>query len=535
MYWKSASEIEGWLDGFPNLERLEDAFNLHQYAQRAIFPSNYAAAPLWEELITLTEAGQAYMELDSEVKQSYPPGDVHLAVFGQMYYHDLLIDLEKSDLEGIRSLINAELLETRLRWPYRFGRLLYDKFNDSLHHNREVRYLEPDQVATLLEGTPQGVYQVGSLLSGPLGLLTSRETRYLIPFMAAPLWHCSDTGCTTVHHVMMDPPRIAVFEAFNRLRSVAARRLGPVSEWSEALQGLHRKGERPRVRRYYDLPAFLGDAIVGDERTTLLATALKSSNRAWLRQTLGSPPRKKRAAEGSAEQVAGQLSEAEQLQMLLLLRDDELVTLIDDCVYNNDIVIPLSEMRSAQVRFSKLNRWDSFVEVSSFGLRAQRRYPLVTLMLSIWETYESQGLMEELSWKLGKPVEGLSRDVLMEYIQEHGPAEVVRDLVLSSRPVALSIANEVNLAVVPNEAREQLVNRFLWKFGFNPSRYDDKYPRLRTRLTQFKDTLLQTNTIRTEDDREEIRSQGVNLFVSVEVSLKISSHMLFGCSVQTIT
>lgn len=252
----------------------------------------------------------------------------------------------------------------------------------------------------------------------------------------------------------------------------------------------------------------------------LLTTALKSSNRAWLRQVLGSPPRKKRAAEGSAEQVAGQLSEAEQLQMLLLLRDDELVALIDDCVYNNDIVIPLSEMRSAQVRFSKLNRWDSFVEASSFGLRAQRRYPLVTLMLSIWETYDSQGLMEELSWKLGKPVEGLSRDVLMKYIQERGPVEVVRELVLSIRPVALSIANEVNLAIVPNEAREQLVNRFLWKFGFNPSRHNDKYPRLRARLTQFKDTLLRTNVIRTEDDREEIRSQGVNLFVSVEVFLE---------------
>lgn len=261
MYWKSVSEIEGWLDGFPHLERLEDAFNLRQYAQRAIFPSNYAAAPSWEELVTLTEAGQAYVELDSEVEQSCPPGDVHLAVFGQMYYHDLLIDLEKSNLEGIRSLINAELLETRLRWPYRFGRLLYDKFNDSLHHDREVRYLEPDQVAALLEGTPQGVYQVGSLLSGPLGLLTSRETRYFLPMMGAPLWHCSDTGCTIVHHVGMNPPQIAVIEAYNRLNALARRRLGPISEWPEALQGLHRKGERPRVRRYYDLPAFLGDAM----------------------------------------------------------------------------------------------------------------------------------------------------------------------------------------------------------------------------------------------------------------------------------
>jgi hypothetical protein len=260
----------------------------------------------------------------------------------------------------------------------------------------------------------------------------------------------------------------------------------------------------------------LGDAIVGDERTTLLIAALESPHRAWLREVLGSPPRKKRDATGSAQQVAASLSEAEQLQLLLMLRDADLVALVDRCVLNGHIQIPSNELRIAQVRPVRLNPWDSYVELSSFGLRADRRYPLVVLMSAIWRTYESQGLLDELSWKLGKPENALSRNILMEHIQNHGPARIVKDLILASRPVAMSIAKELDLEILPNEEREHLVNRFLWKFGFDPSRYGEEYPRLRGRFAQFKDVLLRIGSIRTEDDREEVRSHGVNLFVSVE-------------------
>ncbi len=61
----------------PAVERLEAAFNLRQYALRAIISPRYAAAPSWAELVTLTEPGRAYVELEPEVKQCCPLGDVH--------------------------------------------------------------------------------------------------------------------------------------------------------------------------------------------------------------------------------------------------------------------------------------------------------------------------------------------------------------------------------------------------------------------------------------------------------------------------
>ncbi len=516
MSWKSQPEIERSLADSPQLQSLEFAFNLHQYALYATFPSDYAASPFWQDSIALTEAGRAYLELVPKVARTFSEPDIHMALFGQLYYHDFLIDIERSDLKGARDLLNEELLRGRLRWPYRFGRLLYDKFNDMVQHDRAVRYLEPDQVPALLEGTPQGVNQVGKLLSGPLGLLTSQESRYVPPALSAPLWHCTDTGCTKVHNVYFRPPDNPVVEIFNALYSEANRRLGPASEWHPVLRTLHRRSQSSDASQYRDMLTLLGDAIVRDERTTLLVAALESPQRDWLREVLGSPPRRKKDATGSAQQVAASLSEAEQLQLLSLLRDADLAALIDRCVLNGHIQIPSNELRSAQVRPIKLNPWDSYLELSSFGLRSDRRYPLVVLMSAIWRTYEYQGLLDELSWKLGKPEDVLSRNMLMDHIQDRGPAEIVKDLILPSRPVAMSIAQELNLELLPNEEREQLVNRFLWKFGFDPSRYGEEYPRLRSRLAQFKEVLLRIGSIRTEDDREEVRSHGVNLFVSVE-------------------
>jgi hypothetical protein len=516
MSWKSHSEIEALLDNFLCVERLELAYSLHRYAVHAIFPSGYSASPLWQQLVIPSKAGQAYLELLPKDRRNLSLGDLHMALFGQLYYHDLLIDLEESDLEGISELLNQELLQTKLRWPYRFGRLLYDKFNDMVQNDRTIKYLEPEKVAILLEKTPQGVYQVGKLLSGPLGLLTSREARYTPPLMTAPLWHCSDTGCTKVHPVAFKPPDIYVVNVFSDLHNEAIRRSGPASDWHEVLRTLHRRSQPSKATRYHDMVPLIGDAIVGKERTTLLIAALESPNRKWLRDTLASSQHRKKDATGPAQQVVARLSEAEKLQMLLLLNNDELVALIDACVIDKCIQIPSNELRIPHVRNNKLNPWDSYGELSSFGLRADRRYPLVVLMSAIWRMYESQNLLDELSWKLGKPEGILSRNILMDHIQEHGPAEVVKDLILPSKPVALSIANELDLLIRPDEERDQLVNRFLWKFGFDPSRYGDEYLRLRSRMRQFKDVLLRIGSISTENDREEVRSHGVNLFVSVE-------------------
>src|SRR5439155_196233 len=184
------------------------------------------------------------------------------------YHHDVFFDWMRCDRTRIRQLLQQELLESRVRLPYRYGRLLYDRFNDSFSATRTDHLLSQD-VQNLLRDTPTGVFQLGMLLSGPLGVLDSCERRYIPPGLSLPLWHCSDTGCNAIHHVQLIPPNIPVVDIFAVIANVLSDRLGPPSEWY--VLGSLSRGPRPRpARPYIDLPLLVGDCVVGRERVVLL-------------------------------------------------------------------------------------------------------------------------------------------------------------------------------------------------------------------------------------------------------------------------
>lgn len=72
------------------------------------------------------------------------------------------------------------------------------------------------------------------------------------------------------------------------------------------------------------------------------------------------------------------------------------------------------------------------------------------------------------------------------------------------------------MQLVNGEDDNILVERLLWKIGFNAARYESEYDHFRRRLSDFNETLLKINEIKSENDRASIRSAGVNLFVSLE-------------------
>jgi len=61
-----------------------------------------------------------------------------------------------------------------------------------------------------------------------------------------------------------------------------------------------------------------------------------------------------------------------------------------------------------------------------------------------------------------------------------------------------------------------IINRLLWKFGFDPMLFDDFISRFRARLALFTEAILASSPIDSEDSREKVRGVGVNVFVSVE-------------------
>jgi len=480
----------------------------------AVLTKDYSTSPLWIDLVAISEAGKQLLQLDPGISKSYEPQDIHLALFIKFFHHDLLVDIANSNLEGIISLLNNEIINNKLIFPYRFGRLLYDKFNDTTHTSR-IEHITAEEVEILLKETPQGVYQVGDLVAGPLGILRSRDSRYVPPVLQLPLWHCSDTGCNSLHQVRLLQPSIPVVLIKSRLSRIASSKFGPASEWDKPLSLLRRSDRWLAGRPYYDLPTLLADTIIGEERTKLLAAALSSSAAGFLRDIIGSPPRKKRLAEGPSDHVASRLSDIEQLQTLLLLDDSEIVQLLDQCVANSAINIPPGELRRSKGRPPRMSK-DSAAELSSLGVRSQRRNPLVVLMARIWDAYEAHNLLGELGWRTQKRIDNPSKVVLMDYIREKGPLQTVRELILSSMPITLHVAKNLGVQVSDHEDDDTIAQKIIWKIGLDLPRYSDEYSHLRDRITQFNDILLRTSSIRTENDRAQIRSIGVNLFVSIE-------------------
>jgi hypothetical protein len=510
--WKAASQIEKLLQGWTGTERLADLWALHYFCQYAVFSNAYETGDIWATLVVPSESGEQIIEVVSSGSSQFSRADLALAMFRLFFFDDLLIDWEKSDPNLIMTQLDLEMSRGCLRWPYLFGRLLYDRFNDTATSDR-TEHLHPDEVEALLEGTPAGVYQVGSVLSGPFGFLRSAESRFLLPTTELPLWHCSDTGCGALHRVSLLPPPVPVEKASVWLAEVGGRIFGQRSEWRVPLDHLLRPGGRYRGRKFYDLAVLVANGIVGPERSSLLAAALRSDDSTALRSVLS---RAIGRVGKAPDAVAAALTEEQQLQLLLLLPDRNLQELIDRCVYDDRIRIPVHEIRTPRINAPKMSNRDRSCELSSFGLRAKPRLPLAALHTAIWEAYERAGLLDELGWRLRRQPGAPPANALMEFIRTRQPEQVIADLILSSMPVTQALSTElaVDIARVGSEGR--LAALFLWRLGFDPAQYSDDYPRFRTRLEDFNSTVLASGEVRTEDDRERVRAIGVNLFVSVE-------------------
>jgi hypothetical protein len=200
--WRSAQELEAELKSFPDLSQLNTLYSLSTFWRNAVYPADYRASEDWASVLTLTPYGEKRLNdlRPALTGTGLAQVDILLAYFAVFFHHDLFLDAGETDSTKIRHILEHELLQGQIRLPYRYGRLLYDRFNDTYSDTRTDHLMSAD-VERLLQGTPLGVYQLGTLVSGPLGVLDSQETRYIPPTLSLPLWHCSDTGCNAIHHV----------------------------------------------------------------------------------------------------------------------------------------------------------------------------------------------------------------------------------------------------------------------------------------------------------------------------------------------
>jgi hypothetical protein len=204
----------------------------------------------------------------------------------------------------------------------------------------------------------------------------------------------------------------------------------------------------------------------------------------------------------------------------MVLSDQELINIIDECVMSATVRVPPKEVRRSIERPPSLYpNYDAGSELSSLGLRSINELPIINLASLIWKAYDECDNLNDLDWRIRNQPTISTTTALVDYIRQNSPSHAVQSLILSSEPVTRRIASDLCLSL-EKAGSELLIPRILWKFGFDLPRYDDKYQRLRKRLDSFKETIINIGGINSEEDREAIRSAGVNLFVSLEEFLE---------------
>lgn len=517
--WKSGSDIEALLEKLGD-QGLGQLFALSLFWKALVLPAAYEPDSSWGELINLTEAGDEARAGIRGVTHDASDHRLNFAIFRLFAYHEILIDWHKSDPTGIELLFARELLAKEVLLPYRFGRLLYDRFNDR-YKGSQTEHLSSEEVLKLLADTPPGVYQINSFLTGPLGLVHSNEKRFLPPSLFLPLWHCSDTGCRRLHRVELLPPELPVIRLEHELRNYLKDSFGPPSEWEPTLTRcyLQLREREAKGMKFYDLPVLIADGILGAERTRLLEAVLTTDEGEELRNVLGAPPRKKARGQGEPYAVAESLTAEEQLQLLLVLSDALLIRTIDELTLDAKINVSVGQIRLAHQKPPSLPL-SSRSQLSRLGLRSIKENPVTSFIQIVHKAYLENDAIGELVWRLRVPSGTSPIDGLMNYLQRKGPSEAVNDLILTSQSVTHSICQFLDLPA-ERVARQtpSPVKQILWKFGFDPPQYDEFSNRLGAHLERFEESVLALPDKPTEDDRERIRSSGVNLFVYVEQML----------------
>jgi hypothetical protein len=285
MSWLSQADVEIKLRDVPNPNLLVNCWAASEFLDEAFYQDSFELLDEWETCIVLTSEG---LKVASELAREGGLNCERLIAFNMFrvfFWHGLLIDHEATNFARVLAYLNNLQTVSDVRWPYVFGHVLYNKFNDTYDGNR-TGFMDAEHVQELLKGTPQGVFHLGTILSGPLGFLESSERRAASPTLQLPLWHCSDPGCQSLHLVdalQFDSHPLITYKKMRRFLHDA---YGPRSEWNSPLRRFARGSDWPSGRPYADMPGILGDCVIGAERGALLQRALCSPSVPVLRDCI---------------------------------------------------------------------------------------------------------------------------------------------------------------------------------------------------------------------------------------------------------
>ncbi|NRS15870.1 hypothetical protein HP398_05410 [Brevibacillus sp. HB1.4B] len=496
-----------------NKEQFGYIFSL--FFKKCIVLSDYKASDKYSRIALNEKGNQYYKYVESAFRDVTDP-EIKLAMFIASTPTFSFIDWEKTDTSLVKEAFENEVLNRKLLFPWIYDRLLYDKYSELF----TIRYKEIpyDETIKLLSDTPQGIFQIGNYIVGPFGVLTSLDKRLNQPIRTSYIWHCNEPACRRVHS--------AGLSTGNCLTSKVLEYLEDELKKNEAAKKSNIKYTQLGLPDYYD------DMHLG-ELTILLTNAfseleikniLKYSIDSYSKEIRALFPKNERRLYGSSDQICEQLSREECIQLILLLENNSIITVIEYLIDNNIIKIPYTEKRETRYQYYGRNYFDTYIEASFFGIRALplRKSPSIRLKNLIESLYNND---EDLNWYLRHQEGDNTHDKLNHYLTVEDPKRIIKELVFASPQKMRSTFDFLRFGnfYIPTSTNEEekLINKILWKLGYDLSLFPDIHKLFWDRLEKFTQTTIKTNSP-DESIKEMIRSSGVNFFVSLEEVLDYS-------------
>ncbi|MFI9796094.1 hypothetical protein [Streptomyces sp. NPDC052302] len=464
------------------------------------------------EAIVFTEAGnQLVRGLSSSRSVNW--GELRVAVFIKLFHDELFVDPIETSIEDIRRGLSSEIRAGKVKYPFIFGRDLYDKAFDEIG-NESLRALDAPQTQKFLTDTPAGVFQLGETVVGPLGALKSLEYRFVPPTRNPLLYHCEKPGCLRAHKVELST-------SDSRIKDVALRLYKKLeakapSHWARFL------GERNTFlsggyddRRSGAIIAFLGECFTREELVAAAQSGFSKRDIAFRQVCFGQG-----ISVRDASAFLEEKSKQEVMQLLLLLKDSDIISSIDEAILSGEVKLPTGEVRVPRLNKTETGAFGTQLECSSLGVRVATRnsnYPMRRLHRLISTVYAEPTVKRRLEWKV-RNLAGDTFDVkLRHYMATEDIRKVITELFLAGPDVFEAAASELALSSTHAEEDTALAERISWKLGFPAITHDPGIGVLRSRVQDMREVTPRASC--SSEDEVRIRERSVHVFVELEKSL----------------
>lgn len=503
---------------YPDLEFRKKLFQLYcinDILGECIIADSYKVPQDLYQAIVLTDYGNEIYRQLRRKNVGHP--EAMLLCFLQLVHVDLLVDVEQTDRDGIIASLHRQILERLLLFPFRYGRLLYDKFAD-LFSSQVHSYLSLRETYQLLRDTPQGIYQTVELVTGPFGILLSASDRYIPPDRQVPLRHCEDFTCSTVHSIALSTSRSAgINEHRKTLSEVIKRESEHGSEWGRFFT----KAFASYIPRYKDsafepVIPLIGDAIVDDELRSLTEWLFDHSN-GQVRNAAVSV-----GLQGDPRSIVSGLDRAQMMQLILTANDDSIMTALDTLVQRGIIEVPPGEIRTPVInRALRFGRYGMRADLGEFGIRidtAQTNIAPLRARQLVEQMYmfDKNEDRQELEWQLRKE-QGESLEAKLEhYLQTKPPREALNNLILTRRSNVIVAMQHLKLIDGTDESDDLLLNTVLWKLGFEVVDLQPRHQKFLSLHRRMLQHTRQSPVGNLDTELEEVRGVAANYFAELE-------------------